>query len=56
MGDALLHSIEAKGYGRGVTDGDRNGGGGEEHRRASGRPTEASKKLIKGWASFTGSR
>jgi hypothetical protein len=32
MGDALLHSIEAKGYGKGVTDSDRDDGGGEEHR------------------------
>jgi hypothetical protein len=48
MGDLLLHSIEAKDYGKGVIDGDRNDGGGEEHRRVS--------KSIEGWASFTGLR
>jgi hypothetical protein len=31
MGDALLHSVEAKGYGKGVTGGDCNDGEGEEH-------------------------
>jgi hypothetical protein len=43
MGDALLHSIEANSYGKEVTDGDRDDGGGEEHRRASGRPNWSSK-------------
>jgi hypothetical protein len=33
MGDALLHSIEANSYGKEVTDGDRDDGGGEEHRK-----------------------
>jgi hypothetical protein len=56
MGDALLPSIEANGYGKEVTDGDRDDGGGEEHRRASGRPNWSSKKSIEGWVSFTGAR
>jgi hypothetical protein len=38
MGDALLQSIEANSYGKGVIDGDRDDGGEDEHRRASGRP------------------
>jgi hypothetical protein len=38
MGDELLQSIEANSYGEGVTDGDRDDGGEDEHWRASGRP------------------
>jgi hypothetical protein len=54
MGDALLYPIEAKGYGIGLTDGNRNGGGGEEHRQASGRPNRSSKKSSEGWQASQG--
>jgi hypothetical protein len=43
MVDALLHSIEANSYLKEVTNGDRDDGGEEEHRRASERPNWSSK-------------
>jgi hypothetical protein len=55
-GDALLHSIEANSYGKEVTDGDRDDGGGEEHRRVSGRPNWSSKVVEWRAMSFTGLR
>jgi hypothetical protein len=46
MSDALRHSIGANSYGTGVTDGDRDDGGREDHRRASGRLNWSSRKSI----------
>jgi hypothetical protein len=36
IGEPRVHSIEANSYGKEVTDGDCDNGGGEEHQRASG--------------------
>jgi hypothetical protein len=56
MGVALLNSLEAISYGKGVTGGDRDDGERETHRRSSGQLNWSSRKSIEGWVSFIGSR